>query len=359
MNAGAPSRRRSQQRDQEKDRSQPGTNAGLRVSRRGLLAGMGLAGLALPALVAGCDLDQGGSGIGTPPNRRRLKAAYINDGLAHSWCAQGKQTAETWGRWFGVDVTWYDGKADVVQQRKALDVIASQRWDFVAIQALGVDTLIDPVQTLLDKGIPVIEMDTQIDSSGTTQITTHLGADQVAMAVASSTALFEAMGGKGTVIMTQGQLGHTGAQERAKGFYQALAKYPAIEVLATDAGQFDVNLTTRLWQGYLARYPDIRGAFFHNDDMALAAAKVIQRAGRKVLLSGIDAMPPAIHAVIEGTMTATVRNPSCRVHWGAIFVGILAATGVRNIPGSIVMDSPTVTAQNAQGLLFMEEQLLV
>jgi ribose transport system substrate-binding protein len=320
---------------------------------------MGLAGLALPALLAGCDLGSGNCGIGTPPNNRRLKAAYINDGLAHSWCAQGKQTAETWGKWFGVDVTWFDGKANVVEQRKALDVISTRQWDFVAIQALSVDTLIDPVQTLLDRGIPVIEMDTQIDSSGMTPITTHLGADQVAMAVASSRALFEAMGGKGTVIMTQGMLGHTGAQDRAKGFYQTLAKYPAIKVLATDSGQFDVNVTTQLWRGYLAKYPDIGGAFFHNDDMALAAARVIQRAGRKVLLSGIDAMPPAIQAVIDGAMTATVRNPACRVHWGAMLVGILAATGARDIPGSILTDGPTVTTQNAQGLLFMEEQLLV
>lgn len=204
MNAGARFPRPSQQGDREQGRSQPGSNAGSRVSRRGLLAGMGLAGVALPALLAGCDLGSGSCGIGVPPNGRRLKAAYINDGLAHSWCAQGKQTAETWGRWFGVDVSWFDGKANVVEQRKALDVIATRQWDFVAIQALSVDTLIDPVQTLLDRGIPVIEMDTQIDSSGMTPITTHLGADQVAMAVASSRALFEAMEGKGTVIMTRG-----------------------------------------------------------------------------------------------------------------------------------------------------------
>jgi ribose transport system substrate-binding protein len=332
-------------------------------SRRGFLGGLGTigAGVSLSSLVAACgpNPQEQTSGIGIPPNSRQLKAAFTNNSLTATWCAQGKAVAETWGRWFGVDVTWYDGQASIDQQRKALDNIASKKWDFVAIQAVGVDTLIQPVQQLLDNGIPVIQMDTEIDSSNSTNITTFIEPDNVYMGEASATALFERMNGQGKVIMTQGQLGHTGAQGRTKGFYQALAKYPGIELIAKDPADWDVNKTIQLWKGYLARYGDIGGGFFHNDDMALAAAKVIQQAGRTIPISSIDAMPPAIQAVINGTMVTTVRNPSGRIHWGALMIGIQATNGIKDIPNYILADGPIVTQKNGAGLIFMENQFLL
>lgn len=333
------------------------------LSRRGFLNGLGMAGsgVALSSMVAGCSLNaqRQSGGIGVPPTSRPLKAAFTNNSLAHTWCAQGKHVAETWGKWLGVDVTWYDGASSINLQRRALDDIASKKWDFVAIQAVGVDTLIQPVQRLLDNGIPVIQMDTVIDSSQSTNITTFLGPDNVFMGEAAATALFESMGQKGKVIMTQGQLSHTGAQGRAQGFYQALAKYPDIELIAKDPADWDVNKTVQLWENYLTLYKDIGGAFFHNDDMALAALNVIRKAGRNIFISSIDAMPPAIQDVIDGLLLTTVCNPSGRIHWGALMVGILAANGVKDIPSYILTDGPVVTKQNGAGLIFMEEQSLL
>ena len=59
--------------------------------------------------------------------------------------------------------------------------------------------------------------------------------------------------------------------------------------------------------------------------MALAAYNVMKAKGRTdILIGGVDAMPPAIEAVIDGRMFATVRNPSCRIHGGAIVAGVAA-----------------------------------
>lgn len=334
------------------------------LSRRAFLNTLGMAGaggVSFAALLSACNdnTSQGKGGVGNPPNTQRLKAAFTNDDLKNTWCAQGKQVAETWGRWFGVDITWYDGGGSVDQQRRMLSDIASKQWDFVAIQALGVDTLIESVNQLINNGIPVIQMDTVIDSSNTTNITTFLEPDNVYMGEVSSTALFERMGGKGSVIMTQGPLSHTGAQGRAKGFYQALTKYPNIELIAKAPADWDTTVAARQWTNYLSTYKNIGGGFFHNDDMALAAVQVIQKAGRSISVAGIDAMPPAIQAVVNGSMVATVRNPSGRIHWGALVMGILAASGVKNIPKYILADGPVVTQRNGPGLIFMEDQFLL
>ena len=98
--------------------------------------------------------------------------------------------------------------------------------------------------------------------------------------------------------------------------------------------------------------------------MALAAYNVMKAKGRTdILVGGVDAMPPAIAAVTDGRMFATVRNPSCRIHGGAIIAGVAAVmngekTG-KDIPKSIVTDGPVVTKANAPGMAWMEEQFLI
>jgi ribose transport system substrate-binding protein len=286
-----------------------------------------------------------------------LKAAFSNAGLQATWCAQGKQAAEHWGKLFNVDVTWFDGQLDAVKQRAAIDNMASQKWDFVAIQAFGIGTMIDA-------GIPVIDMDTLIAPLDTINVLTFLAPDNVFMGSAVTQALVNAINGEGTITMTQGALGHTGAQGRAKGFHEVVAKFPKIQVLDEQPADWDVTKVARIWETLLTKYPKIDAAFFHNDDMALAAYKVMQAKGRtETKIGGVDAMPPAIKAVQDGHMYATVRNPSCRIHGGAIVAGVQAVlqgakTGT-NIPKNIVTDGPVVTKNNADGMLWMQEQFLI
>jgi ribose transport system substrate-binding protein len=172
------------------------------------------------------------------------------------------------------------------------------------------------------------------------------------------------MGGKGKIIMTQGALGHTGAQGRAKGFESVVKQFPNIEVLDTQPADWDVSKTARLWETYLTKYPQIDAAFFHNDDMALAAYNIMKARNRtNILIGGVDAMPPAIQAVSEGRMFATVRNPSCRIHGGAIIAGVAAVVGGeksgQGIPKSVVTDGPVVTKANAAGMQWMEDHFLI
>jgi ribose transport system substrate-binding protein len=95
-------------------------------------------------------------------SEKPLKAAFSNIGLQVSWCAQGKQAAEYWGKLYNVDVTWFDGELSASKQRAAINDMASQKWDFVAIQAFAIDTLTAPVEKMIKAGTPVIAMDTLI-----------------------------------------------------------------------------------------------------------------------------------------------------------------------------------------------------
>src|SRR5258708_20451894 len=133
---------------------------------------------------------------------RPLKAAFSNAGVQATWCAQGKRAAEHWGKLFNVDVTWFDGELSPTKQRKAVDNMATEKWDFVAIQALTEGTLTDPVNKMIAAGIPVISIDTLIAPYDQANVHTRLTPDNNFMGTSVTQRLVDALGGAGTLLLS-------------------------------------------------------------------------------------------------------------------------------------------------------------
>src|SRR5437867_957002 len=208
------------------------------TTRRNLLQAAATGGAAT-ALLGGLGINPALAAAAR--SEKPLKAAFSNAGLQATWCAQGKQAAEWWGKLFNVEVTWFDGQLDAVKQRAAIDNMASQQWDFVAIQAFGIGTLTAPVKKMIDAGIPVMDLDTLIAPLDTIKVHTFLAPDNEFMGASVTQALVNKLGGKGKIIMTQGALGHTGAQGRAKGFKSVIEKFTDMEVFDEQLADWDVT----------------------------------------------------------------------------------------------------------------------
>lgn len=126
----------------------------------------------------------------------------------------GQRGGGVLGKLFNVDVVWFDGEFDSVKQRAAVENIAAQKWDFVAIQPNGIGVLTAPVKKMIDAGVPVINMDALIAPLDTIDVHTFIAPNNDFMGAAVAQALVDAIGGKGNVVMTQAQLGLTGTQGR-------------------------------------------------------------------------------------------------------------------------------------------------
>jgi ribose transport system substrate-binding protein len=298
------------------------------------------------------------------PSGKPLKAAMSNAGLQATWCAQGKQAAEAWAKLMNVEVTWFDGELSATKQRATIENLATQKWDFVAVQTFGIGTLNEPMQRVIDAGTPVIAMDTMMAPEGQLALHTFIAPDNIMMGSVVTAALVNAMGGGGNITMTQGALGHSGAQGRAKGFHQVADGNANLKLLDEQPADWDVTKVARIWDSLLTQHADIKGAFFHNDDMALAARNVMEAKGRNdILVAGVDAMPPAVNAVLEGKMVATVRNPSCRIHGWSVAAGVAAVVGGemagKDIPNFILADGPVITKETAAGHLWLQKNFLI
>jgi ribose transport system substrate-binding protein len=298
---------------------------------------------------------------------KKYKAATSEVGAASTWVSHGMETAKFFGDLLGVEVTSFDGEFAVEKQLQDLQSIASQGFDFVAVHPSASGALTDAANQIIGAGTPLIIMDTRLiqdpeefDAYGHL---TYLEPDNIYMGSTVANVLFQEIGGEGEVIHTQGQLAHTGAQGRAEGFHQTLANYPNIKVVDETPGDWKVEQVASLWQDLLQRFPNVKGGFFHSDDMALAAASVIEAAGKQdqVKIVGVDGLKNASEAILEDKLLASIINPSGRIHGGAIWAGYLTLSGTDQaeggVPKFIRTDGGPITKQNAAGYIWLHDNM--
>jgi ribose transport system substrate-binding protein len=340
------------------------------ISRRGFIGG----GAALGAIAVAAGLQPGTTRAQALANlnllpedlpAKTMRAATVEVGAASTWVSHGIETAAFFGDLLGVEVESFDGQFAAENQLNALQTISGEDWDFVALHPQSSDALVDGTDAIIAAGIPLIDMDTRIlqDPAANAEYgyLTYIEPDNIYMGTTVAEELFKAINYEGQVIHTQGQLGHTGGQGRAEGFRAAVAKYPDIEVVDESSGEWQAEPTASLWQDLLQRFPDVVGGFFHSDDMALAAASVVQQAGMQdqVKLVGVDGLKNACEAILEGTLLASVINPSGRIHGGAIWAGYLTVSGTDNaeggIPKFIRADGGPIVADNAAGYIWLHD----
>jgi len=281
-----------------------------------------------------------------------LRAAMSSAGLAGTWNAQGQEAALWWASLLGVEVVWFDGEFDPAIQRGKVDQIATESWDFVAIQPGSIGTLVEPLTAIIQAGTPFIDMDTLVapfDHMRELGVLTLVAPDNVFMSQAVVTRLVEKMGGAGKIAHIGGQPGHTGAQARQQGFYNIVEQYPDIEVVDDQPADWDNARAAALTESILNRHGDLKAIFADNDDMALAARQAVENAGLgdQVLVGGVDAMSPAIQAVADGRLVATARNSPTRIHGWAVLIGAYAASvgleqARQEIPFFILADGPAI-----------------
>jgi ribose transport system substrate-binding protein len=340
------------------------------ISRRGFLGGsMGIGALAaMGGLRPGVTAAEALHNLGILPEDLpavQYRMATIEVGAASTWVSHGIETSKFFGSLLGIEVVSFDGQFDPALQLNAFQTVAQEDFDIVAVHPAASDALIDGAQAIVDKGVPLVIMDTRLvqDPAANMEFPflTFIEPDNIYMGTTVANELFKAIGGEGEVIHTQGQLGHTGAQGRAEGFNQAVAQYPGITVVDDQPGDWQAEIVADLWQDLLTRYPNVVGGYFHSDDMALAARAVVDAAGLRdqVKIVGVDGLKNACEAILADDMTATVINPSGRIHGGAVWAGYFQITGTGNhegeIPKFIRADGGPILKETAPGYIYLHD----
>ena len=266
-----------------------------------------------------------------------------------------------------MDVVWFDGEFNAQTQRTKIESVVEEDWDFCAFQAHEIDSLEEPVKRLKKRRIPVISMDTLIVEKRRLRevgVWLYIAPDHVDMAEKSTRYIMERIGGEGKVIHLGGARGHSGAQDRERGFNHVVEQYPQVEV-AADGVQWcdwDPQKARDTFKALLQRSEEpIAGAFFHNDDMALACEPELSGTRHEnMVLTGVDGQEQGLNGVRDGRLSATAVNPTCMIHgWSTIIGQFIVRNGetVENVPPEIICPSPLVALEtgNLEAMFYLSD----
>ena len=230
-----------------------------------------------------------------------------------------------------------------------------------ALVAEGVDLLIvspnqshtitPAIEEAFDAGVPVILFDRKIDSD---KYTAFIGADNVRVGRILGDYLADILDGKGRVVEIQGLRESSPAAERHKGFAEALAAHPGLELVASDYGDWLQEGGARVMARWMEEGLAFDAVFGQNDRMARGAWEALGKPDGLPLL-GVDALPEGgLQDVLDGVLTATYIYPTRGDLVMKLAVDILSGN---EYPRETMLESALVDSHNAAMVLMQEHEI--
>jgi len=179
-----------------------------------------------------------------------------------------------------VEVIWkgpekedeYTKQIELVESAKALGV------DGIVLAPVDSKVLISPVEKAIDQGIPVVIIDSALESKRTVSF---VATDNYHGGVLAAKRMAVVLGGKGNVIVLRHMVGSESTEQREQGFLETIARYPEIKVLSQNqyAGA-TAETAQQAAQTLIKNYRDqLDGIFCTNEQSTTGMLKALEEAG--------------------------------------------------------------------------------
>lgn len=224
---------------------------------------------------------------------------------------------------------------------------------------MGVDCIIadpqdakaleDVFKKAADAGIITIALRSPVETGGKTYncvIDHYSGFNGVAYAVA------EALGGKGNVLLMQGQIGHEASDSRQKGFDEAMSHYPDIKVLDQQPCDWDPAKAVSIVENWLTQYPEIDCILSMTDGATPAIVTSVAAAGRadKIMVAGNDGELECLQYMQDGAIMAECFFSSYRDGYHAMVYADALLRGI-DVPKTVNLPLMLVCSPEIQELI--------
>lgn len=217
------------------------------------------------------------------------------------------------GKKNGFEVIVTAGEKDAARQKDQVNDFIVKKVSAIVLcpcDSRSVGTAISAANTA---HIPVFTADiASLDTTG--KVVSHIATDNYEGGKLAGKAMIEALMGD-SMIATDGVKGKVAiidfpeaesVMQRTKGFREALADAPGIQIVADLDGKAQRDEAYKTAQDILQKNPDLAGIFCINDPTAFGAIAAIEKAGRqgKVKIISFDGQMEAKQAVKDGKIYA-------------------------------------------------------
>ena len=227
----------------------------------------------------------------------------------------------------GVELVMVDSKEDVATQLGQVENFVAQQVDAIIVIAANTDAADPMTKAAQDAGIPLVYVNRL--PSNLPEGISYVGSESIQAGIMQAEWIAEQLGGKGNVVIMNGDLAQEAAQKRTEGEKQVFAKYPDIKIIREDTGNWSRDQGLALMENWLASGDQIDAVAANNDEMAIGALQAIEAAGQlgNIIVGGVDASPDALQEMDKGRLDVTVFQNAKGQGEGGIKVAIALAKG--------------------------------
>ena len=228
-----------------------------------------------------------------------------------------------------VEVIMVDAKNDSSVQLSQVETFITQGVDAILTIPVDVAAFAPVADTAKEAGIPLIAINRKPLDADLAKIASYVGSDSIDAGVMQAEKVMEMLGGKGNVVIMNGELGHEAATMRTQGNKDIIAKFPDVKIIKEDTGKWQRAEGMTLMENWLQAGEPIAAVLANNDEMAIGAIMALEAEGKlaDTIVAGVDATPDALEYVKEGKLPVTVFQNAVGQGQGGIETAVKAAKG--------------------------------
>ena len=243
-----------------------------------------------------------------PEPEKKYTIGIVLKSFANPFWMMAKTAAEAEAKAQGVEVVvlGITEEGDYNGQVAHIEDLVTRKVDLIVVVPAESKALVPAVEQAIAAGIPVINLDSPID---TDKVVSFIGSDNTEGGRMAGKYIAEQLGGKGKVAVIRGRLGNPVELQRYTGFTEELKNFPNIELVAEGVGNWEADQGSTVMEDFLTAHPDIQAVFAESDRMILGAASAAKAANRtEIILVGLDGIEEALTAVKDGMISADVAQ---------------------------------------------------
>lgn len=233
---------------------------------------------------------------------------FLPKSLNNPYWVEAKKGMESGAAQLGVKAEFLGPDTDDAAKQVAIfESILAKKPLGIAVSPNDPASVKDVIARATEMGIPVIAWDGPVPDSA---VLGYIGTDNVAAGEQEGEALAKAIGNKGKVAVVIGNLGAPNLNQRLEGLKKALAKYPDIQLVATEeSGESVANAQSKA-ETVLQAHPDLVGfAGIGGSDLPgiAGALKSANKCGA-IKAVGFDVVPQGIEGMKGGCVDALISQ---------------------------------------------------
>lgn len=291
---------------------------------------------------AGCGSSQEESGS------ENLEIAVIPKGTTHEFWKSIHAGAEKAGSEIDSEVIWQGPQKedDRQMQIQVVQNFISRGVDAIVLAPLDSRSLVRPVEAAVNRGIPVIVIDSGLESDVQSSF---IATDNYEGGRMGGRHLAELIGGEGNVVMLRYQEGSASTTNRERGFLDALREHaPNAELLVDNmyAGA-TMERALQVSQNILNRFSEIDAIWCPNESSTQGMLRALETSGRagEIDFVGFDNNETLLSALREGMIDGLVVQDPFAMGYEGVKAAAAAARG-DSVQSRVDTRSVLITREN-------------